>query len=231
MPEMFSAPCQSVAELGPRQVRVSIDVADSAVRASHSVPGQYVNVAFGRDDVPRPYAIASKPGAAVLELLIKTAPERRSLFLGMQPGDRISLSSAQGKGYPTDALVGRHVWLIGAGTGIAPLRSWLEAALDRRTAFGELTVVYGARTPNELAFQERFATWAGMGVKVVPVISQPDGTGWAGATGHVQGQLPTAFSRPAQTSVLLCGMPEMDRATSAALLALGVGPDQIHRNW
>lgn len=210
---------------------MAVDVAESPVRLSHTRPGQYVTAAFSRDDVPRPYAIASKPGASVVEFLIKTPPERRGLFLGMQPGDRIALSMAQGDGYPTDTLAGRAVWLIGAGTGIAPLRSWLEVAIETRSAFGALTLLYGARAPDELAFQERFATWTGLDVRVIPVVSQPGDSGWAGAVGYVQDHLPAILLRPETTSVLLCGMPDMDRATSAALLAIGVGPDQIHRNW
>lgn len=237
MTELHALPVVSVAPVGARQALIVLDAERSPVRAGHTVPGQYLKAALWRDDVPRPYAIASRPDAGRLELLVKLpagdapAEERRATLLSMLPGEKLRVSRAEGRGYPVTELHGQDVVLVGVGTGIAPLRSLLETMLLERTAFGDVTVLYGVQRPDDLAFQGRFGAWAGLSVRVVPVVSRPDHSGWSGAVGYVQDHLPKALPHPARTHAVVCGLPEMDRAVSARFLELGVGPERIHRNW
>ena len=237
MTDLNALPVLSLTEVGSRQALVVLDVEQSPVRASHTIPGQYVKAALWRDDVPRPYAVASRPGAPQLELLVKLPSgeardeERRAALLALMPGDRVKVSRCEGRGYPLALLEGQDIWLIGTGTGIAPLRSTVEVLVQDRTRYGDIVVLYGVQKPDDLAFAARFGAWAGLSVRVVPIVSRPDGTGWAGATGHVQDHLPKVFARPSRTHALVCGLPEMDRAVSALLLERGVGPDRVHRNW
>lgn len=244
MTDMCALPVVSMTEVGSRQALVVLDVEQSPVRASHTIPGQYVKAALWRDDVPRPYAVASRPGAAWLELLVKLpgreggegggdegSAERRAALLSLLPGEKLQVSRTEGRGYPLSTLSGQDVWLFGVGTGIAPLRSAVETMIETRTDFGDIVVVYGVQRPDDLAFKGRFGHWAGHLVRVIPVVSRPGDSGWAGATGYVQDQLPRGFTHPERTHALVCGLPEMDRLVSAMLLERGVGPDRVHRNW
>ena len=237
MTELQALPVVSVTPVGARQAHVVLDVEHSPVRASHEIPGQYVKASLWRDDVPRPYAIASRPGSPTLELLVKLpagdapAEERRAALLTMLPGEKLRVSRAEGRGYPLDALRGQDVVIVGVGTGIAPLRSLLETMVLERTAFGELTLLYGVQRPDDLAFRARFGAWAGLSVRVVPVVSRPGDSGWSGAVGYVQDHLPKVLPHPGRTHAVVCGLPEMDRVVSARLLELGVGPERVHRNW
>lgn len=237
MMDLYALPVVSVTEVGARQALVVLDAEESPLRASHTVPGQYVKAALWRDDVPRPYAVASRPGAPWLELLVKLPAgegpdeQRRAALVSMPQGDTVRVSRCEGRGYPLAALEGQDVWLIGTGTGIAPLRSVVETLIQDRTRYGDVVVFYGVQRPADLAFSHRFGAWGGLSVRVIPVVSRPDGTGWAGATGHVQDHLPKAFPHVDKTHALVCGLPEMDRAVSALLLERGVGPDRVHRNW
>lgn len=237
MTELHALPVVSVTPVGARQALIVLDAAHSAVRASHTLPGQYVKAALRRDDVPRPYAIASRPDAGHLELLVKLptgdapAEERRGALLSMLPGEKLRVSRAEGRGYPLAALRGQDVVVVGVGTGIAPLRSLLETMLLERTAWGDITLFYGVQRPDDLAFRTRFGAWAGLSVRVVPVVSRPGDTGWTGACGYVQDHLPKSLAHPARTHAVVCGLPEMDRVVTARLLELGVGPERVHRNW
>lgn len=237
MTELHALPVVSVTPVGARQALVVLDVEHSPVRASHTVPGQYVKAALWRDDVPRPYAIATRPDVAQLELLVKLpvgdapAEERRAALLSMLPGEKVRVSRAEGRGYPLDELRGQDVLVVGVGTGIAPLRSLVETMLLERPAYGDVTLLYGVQRPDDLAFRGRFGPWAGLSVRVVPVVSRPGDSGWSGAVGYVQDHLPKVLSHPGRTRAIVCGLPEMDRVVSARLLELGVGPERIHRNW
>ncbi|KAJ6431770.1 hypothetical protein OIU84_019115 [Salix udensis] len=61
-----------------------------------------------------------------------------------------------------------------------------------------------------MAYQDRFKDWESSGVKIVPVLSQPDGS-WTGESGYVQ----AAFAKAKQiysstgTGAVLCGQKQM----------------------
>jgi NAD(P)H-flavin reductase len=234
---MSDAPCalpvQSAREIAARQVLLTVPVRGTPLEGTHRRPGQYARLGL-EGGVPRPFVIASPPGASVFEFLLKVPAERTAertaelTLLGQS--DRVEIGHPQGAGFPLEKAEGHPLWLIAVGSGVAALRSVIEHLLPRRTAFGEITLLYGVRHANELAFTERFGPWAGHGIKVIPVVSRAEPT-WGGATGYVQHHLPKKIDRAGSAAVFICGLPEMEKAVAAALLERGVGPDQIHRNW
>lgn len=83
-----------------------------------------------------------------------------------------------------------------------------------------------------MAYQDRFKDWESSGVKIVPVLSQPD-EGWTGETGFVQ----AAFCRsknilnPNATGVVLCGQKQMTEEITSILSEDGVSNDKILKNF
>jgi len=236
MTDLFALPVVSVVEVAARQALLILDASNTPVHASHVTAGQHLLLQLFDDDVPRPFALANAPdGSGRLEFLIKVPEDRMPRVLALLVGDKLPASLCIGRGFPFDIVRqvpgGADLWLCGVGSGVAPLRAAIEFLVGDRQAYGEITLLYGVRTPDELCFRERFATWAGLGVRVVPVVSRPAETSWTGATGYVQDHLPPAFARHMSTHAFVCGLPDMEKAICAALLARGVGPDQVHRNW
>jgi NAD(P)H-flavin reductase len=233
MHDLHALPVESVDAIAARQVLLVVDAAGSVVHGGHVAPGQYVNLSVFSDDVARPIAIANRPGPAALEFLLKGPEERLARLLALSPGDKVRLSEPLGRGFAVDKARGRDVWLFGVGSGVAPLKSVVEHILEDRDAYGNVVLFYGVRTVDELCFTARFGAWLGQGVRVVPVVSRPqDGTrAWSGATGHVQDHLPAALPRPDDTVAFVCGLPEMEKSVTAALLERGVGPERVLRNW
>ncbi len=232
MPDTAHIPVLEVHAIAARQAFVVLDVAGTPLASSHTAPGQYVKAGFFDDDVARPLALCNKPGTGTFELLLKVPDVRRTQLLGMQKGDRVDVGLAQGKGFPIEQARGGDLWLFGVGSGIGPLKAVLDVVLEDRTAFRDVVVVYGVREANELAFRDRFGTWVGHSVSVIPVVSRPaTRASWDGKTGHVQHQLPRSFDKPAQVTAFVCGLPEMEKAVCEQLLERGVGPDQVFRNW
>lgn len=242
MADLVSLPVLASKPVAFRQALVLLDVSGHPeLVASHTTAGQYVKAGFFADDVARPVALCNKPGALIWELLLKQPPsqegdDRLARLQALTPADRAQVSIAQGKGFPVDAAKGRNVYLLGVGSGIAPLKSVVEVVAADRNSWGDVVLLYGVRDKNELAFQERFALWAGLSIKVLPVVSRPldpghGGETWKGLTGHVQDHLPQRFDHPAKVSVFVCGLPEMEKAVGQALLERGVSPDQVFRNW
>jgi sulfhydrogenase subunit gamma (sulfur reductase) len=231
MSDLFALSVVSVTEVAERQALLVLDAAGTAVHASHTVAGQHLLLRLFNDDVARPFAIANAPDASGrLSFLIKLPPERMPRVTSLSTSDRIEASTCVGRGFALHEWHTKDLLLCGVGSGIAPLRAALEAIVADRHRFGAVSLLYGVRTPGELCFRERFGTWAGLDVKVVPVVSRPGDSGWAGAVGYIQDHLP-ALARPDDTHVLVCGLPDMEKALASALAGLGVSPQQLHRNW
>lgn len=249
MTDLVSLPVLSVQAIAARQAFVVVDAAGSSVAATHTTAGQYVRARFFEDDVARPLALSNKPGTGTFELLVKVPDERLARLLALQKGDRVDVGPAQGKGFPVDESRGGSLWLFATGSGIAPLKAVIERVIEERGAWQEVVLVYGVREAEELCFKERFGAWAGLSVRVVPVVSQPrppatpsagsssstsdsmGGAPWSGKVGYVQHHLPARFDHPDRVTAFLCGLPEMEKAVTQGLLERGVGPDQVFRNW
>lgn len=223
-------PVLDVRPAASKQVLLALGARGTPVQKGHVHPGQYALVKLGKD-VPRPFAIASPPGSDRVELLLKLPPEPTAAVLALTRDDKIAVSAPRGDGFPLARAEGKSLWLVATGSGVAPLRAVIETLLPQRARFADVSLLYGVRHADELAFADRFGQWSGRGVKVIPVVSQPAPGTWEGPVGRVQDHLPARFERPHETWAFLCGLPEMDREVSAALLSRGVGPDQIFRNY
>jgi NAD(P)H-flavin reductase len=231
MSDLFALPVVSVADVAERQALLVLDAAGTAVHASHTAAGQHLLLRLFNDDVARPFAIANAPNpSGLLEFLIKLPPERMPRVTSLSTTDRIDASACVGRGFALHEMVGKDLLLCGVGSGIAPLRAALDAIVAQRHDFGSVALLYGVRTSGELCFKERFGAWAGLDVKVVPVVSRPAESGWAGAVGYVQDHVPP-LRRPDDTAVLVCGLPDMEKALASALALRGIKAQQLRRNW
>jgi NAD(P)H-flavin reductase/hemoglobin-like flavoprotein len=230
--------------------RVSRDLAVVRLMLDNPLPyfpGQYVNV-----EVPQcPHrwrylspAIPMQPNGAV-EFHV------RSVYGGMvstaivgetQPGDRWKLSSAHG-GLEVDRD-GGDVLMVAASTGLAPLRSILMD-LSRYGVNPRVHLFFGARYPCEL--YDLRALWeiaaGNPWLSVTPVTEYSTDPPWAsdypdvapprGLHVRQKALLPEAVTRYGGWSdrqILICGGPNMVRATREALIAKGTPPGRIQHD-
>jgi len=71
----------------------------------------------------------------------------------LEVGDTVGIRGPYGNHFPLDDWKGKNLIFIGGGIGQAPLRSVYMTALDRREEFGDILIIYGARTSADLAFK------------------------------------------------------------------------------
>ncbi|HEY5837998.1 MAG TPA: hypothetical protein VIT19_03115, partial [Pyrinomonadaceae bacterium] len=146
-------------------------------------------------------------------------------------GDTIDLLGVAGHGFDLDAQVGRDVVFVAMGTGVAPLRSALRHVLNRRERFGQLVVLYGARTPDEFCYRDETDDWEKAGVELRQVISRPDGHDWSGPTGYVQSLLDHVLPDLKSPVALVCGSREMIAQTRDRLQQMGFAREDILTNY
>jgi NAD(P)H-flavin reductase len=142
----------------------------------------------------------------------------------LEPGDELGIRGPYGTSWPTDAALGKDVLVIAGGIGLAPLRPAVLDLLANRDQIGSLSLLYGARTPEDLLFVDDLHTWRSRFDLEAEVTVDRAAPGWFGDVGVVTTLLPRVAFKPAETVALVCGPEIMMRIVARELIRLGV-PD------
>ena len=218
---------------GVREQARDIRSFDLIVRDGSAVvfkPGQVAILRVQEED-PAYFAFASSPEDPDLEILVKRTIGASVALFQMNEHDTVELVGVAGNGFDLEAQAGRDLVFIAMGTGVAPLRSALRCVMNRRERFGELVVLYGARTPDEFCYRDEVDDWERAGVELRRVISRPDGHDWSGRTGYVQSLLDHVLPDLQSPVALVCGSREMIAQTRDRLQQMGFAAKDILTNY
>jgi sulfhydrogenase subunit gamma (sulfur reductase) len=191
-------------------------------------PGQFVMLSVpGTGEAP--ISITSSPTRrGIIELCVRRVGRVTGALFRLQTNDVVGVRGPYGNGYPVDAMEGSDLILAAGGLGMAPLRSLLWYALDRRDRFGEVTLLHGSKTPAAMLFRyemESLVDRADLRC-LLTVDSDPTGE-WSNAIGV----LPDLFDRieiePARSFAAVCGPPVVYRHVLERLLGIGFSKDRI----
>ena len=194
------------------------------------LPGQ-VAILRVANEAPAYFAFASAPEDPELEVLVKKKIGASNIIFDMSEGETIELTGIAGHGFSLGAQRGRDLVFVAMGTGVAPLRSALRHVLRRTSDFGQLIVLYGARTPDDFCYRDETQSWEDAGVELRQVISRPDGHDWSGPTGYVQSLLDHVLPELRSPVALVCGSLEMIQQTRDRLQKMGFKAEDILTNY
>jgi NAD(P)H-flavin reductase len=194
------------------------------------ISGQVAVLRVG-DEEPAYFAFAGAPADPHLEILVKRTIGASVALFDMKEGERVGLLNVVGHGFDLDQQKGRDLVFVAMGTGVAPLRSALRHVLQRKADFGELVVLYGARTPDDFCYRDETQSWEDAGVELRQVISRPDGHDWSGSTGYVQTLLDHVLPDLNAPVALVCGSREMIEQTRDRLRQMGFASEAILTNY
>jgi anaerobic sulfite reductase subunit B len=189
-------------------------------------PGQFMMLyAFGVGDVP--ISISGDPAGPLVHT-VRAVGAVTETICDAAPGGVIGVRGPFGNGWPVDAAAGNDVVFVAGGIGLAPLRPALYDILSRRGDYGELSLLYGSRTPADLLFDRELEVWRNRSDLQVDVTVDSVEGDWPGKVGVVPNLVATARFTPASTIAFVCGPEIMMRFTARALLDRGVPPEHIY---
>jgi NAD(P)H-flavin reductase len=144
----------------------------------------------------------------------------------MQVDDIIGIRGPYGNGFPMEQWKGKNIIFIGGGIGLAPIWSVLNTALETKEEYGELMLIYGARTSNDLVFKQELEELR----KKMPVhlsidVAEP---GWKEFVGFVAQNVTDKKPSPKNAISITCGPPIMIKTVIKALKDLGFEDAQIY---
>lgn len=191
--------------------------------------GQFGMVSFfGAGECPIGFA-SSPMDEGLLQFTVKKVGVVTTALHDSMEGDKIGVRGPYGNGWPIEAMEGRNVVIVGGGFAFTTLRSLARYILheENRGRFGDLTVIYGARSPGELIYKYDLEDWGRSGdLNLVLTVDRGDAS-WTGREGYV----PTILKEVAPSSkdaiAAVCGPPVMIRFSIPVLAEMGFPPDRI----
>lgn len=191
-------------------------------------PGQFLMVSIPHcGEAPISISSAQRATPGEIHLSVRRAGKLTSAMHSLAEGAIVALRGPYGRFFPMDDLAGRNLLFVGGGIGLAPLRSVIESCLVERERYNTITLLYGSRTPSDIAFREDLARWEKeAGVTCLLTVDTPE-PGWSGAVGVVPRLLDQIPLDPATSKALVCGPPLMIKFTLAALSAKGFADQDI----
>jgi sulfhydrogenase subunit gamma (sulfur reductase) len=201
---------------------------ETAVREGFRfMPGQFLEIsAFGIGEAP--FGLASNPNyPESFRVTIRAVGSVTRSLHELKVGDLAGIRGPFGNGFPFDEMKGKNILFVAGGIGLPPLRSLIEPMLDCRSEFKDIQILYGARSPADLVYQDRLKEWEKTpDIRFMMSVDVGDPT-WTGNVGVVTTLFPKANIITQNSVAFVCGPPIMIRFVILELLGRGFAGENI----
>jgi sulfhydrogenase subunit gamma (sulfur reductase) len=223
------ATISGITDLATNIKLVQVRLDDPEVRRNFKYsPGQFAEVSvFGVGESPFGLASSSDHGDTIEFAVNRVGTLTEALFR-LDIGDQVGIRGPLGNGFPMDDFKGNNILILGGGIGGAPLRPIIQTIFNHRNEYGQVTILWAARSPDLLVFTNEYDEWR----------SQPDVTlhltvdkateGWQHDEGLITALIEKSKPSPENTITVTCGPPIMIKFAMQTLEKLGFQPKQ---NW
>jgi sulfite reductase subunit B len=190
-------------------------------------PGQFVEVSImGTGESP--ISVSSSPTKdGTFQLAVRNVGNVTNTLHALERGAMVGIRGPFGNGFPLEALDGRDVLLIAGGIGLFPLRSLVQYILDRRSSFGKVILLFGARSPAERLFLDELDLWSrSPEIEFQETVDKGDES-WKGNVGVITTLIPKVDIDPGKTMAVVVGPPIMYRFVIGELKKKGLADENI----
>jgi sulfite reductase subunit B len=193
------------------------------------MPGQFVEVSLpGIGEAP--ISISSSPTQkGSFEMVIRAVGNVSNALHKLTAGDKLFVRGPFGTSFPVDGVMkGKDVIFICGGIGLIPVRSAIRYVLDNRDDYGRVSILLGAKTPNDRLFVEEHETWRkARNVTILETVDLRD-EGWSGPEGVITTLLPLVKMDVDNTIAVVCGPPIMYKFVVIICMEAGLKEDRIY---
>ncbi|MDD3287522.1 MAG: FAD/NAD(P)-binding protein [Alphaproteobacteria bacterium] len=192
------------------------------------LPGQsnmlYV---FGVGEVP--ISISGNPAdKSAIVHTTRSVGKVSAAIAALKVGDTVGVRGPFGTTWPVSMAEGKSLAIISGGVGLAPVRPTIYSAINDRSKFKKVTILYGARTPEDILFAAEIEKWRARGDMDVQVTVDKATGSWSGNVGLVTKLIDAADLDAANTVAFVCGPEIMMHFSAKSLVGRGVPLNQIY---
>lgn len=192
-------------------------------------PGNFVLVSvFGQGEAP--FATSSSPSRrGSVEISVRRLGRLTQALHELSVGDRIGLRGPYGNDFFRRELRGKNLLFVAGGIGMAPIRSLMHYVLEDRKSYGEIRIIFGARTVADIPYKEEFERWDKRGDVDVTLTVDPGGETslWKGNIGYVPDVLSGLNISPSNCLAFVCGPQIVIKLSARILSGWGFGDRDI----
>ncbi len=153
----------------------------------------------------------------------------RSLYT-VEVGETIGFRGPYGNTFPVEQWYGKSLLFIAGGIALPPMRTVILNCFDLRDKFKDITILYGARTVDDLVYKDELKDWGSL--KDVNLVLTVDPGGetpdWKGKIGFVPTVLTDMKVASENTAAIVCGPPIMIKFTMPVLTQAGFTTENIY---
>ncbi len=200
---------------------------EDAMEKFHFEPGQVGQLSvFGVGEST--FVINSPPTRKeYLQFSVMKTGENTAALHKVCAGDVLGVRAPLGNFFPYESMKGKDIVFVGGGIGMAPLRTLLLFMLDNRKDYGKISLLYGARSPQDMAFSYELPEWLGRDDLDCVLTIDREAEGWEHKVGLIPNVLIEMNPSPKNSVAIVCGPPIMIKFTLQALEKLQFAPNQI----
>jgi ferredoxin/flavodoxin---NADP+ reductase len=224
-------------EVADGLVIVGVEAAEGAFPFE---PGQYATLGLMGTEgklVQRPMSISSSADdLSEYEFFIRLVEGGAftTLLWERRVGDPINIKGPKGRFLLQDD--GRTCLFVASGTGLAPFMSMLDTLRDRSQT-RDTVLLHGVSYDHDLAWRDELRELAASGdfpLRYAGTVSRPHRCpDWTGLTGRVEAVLAEQLDRfeltADNTTMYLCGNPDMIETAAEMAAQRGFPPEQIRK--
>ena len=204
---------------------VTLEIEDP--EADGFAPGQFnMLYAFGVGEVP--ISFSGDPAAGACLHTLRNVGAVTGMLAGLEVGATLGVRGPFGAGWPMDEALGKDVVVIVGGLGLAPVRPVLYRLLAERERYGQVVLLYGTRSPEDILFGHEIEAWRRrLDIDILVTVDHATGN-WHGHVGVVPALISRADFDPLHAIAFVCGPEVMMRFSAAALLTAGLPDTAIY---
>ena len=191
-------------------------------------PGQFVELSvIGTGEAP--ISISSPPTRlGVIELCVRRIGRVTEALFRLPLNSVVGVRGPYGNGFPLEEMKNNSLLLIAGGLGMAPLRSLLWYALDNRSQFKDMVLMFGAKVPEEmLSKYELVSLLDRTDMKCLLTVDKDEEGAWPAEVGVVTRLFDLFELDPETTYAAVCGPPIMYKFVLEKLLERNFSKDRI----
>lgn len=193
------------------------------------LPGQFAEVSvFGVGEAP--ISISSSPTQdGSFQMVVRKAGNVTRAMHSLKPGDKVGIRGPFGTHFPVDGeMKGKDIVFICGGLGLVPVRSAINYVLHHRGDYGDVTILFGTKSPAERLFVDEVKEWISKGnVTYVETVDRGDEQ-WTGNVGVITTLMTDMAVDPRKTVAIICGPPVMYKFAIVSLYKMGMVDKNIY---
>lgn len=193
------------------------------------LPGQFAQLSvLGEGEAP--FGIASSPTQpGELQFTVNKAGVLTTALHNLEEGEIIGVRGPLGNCFPIEAFESKDTIIIGGGFAFTTLRSLINYILhqENRSRFGNVVVIYGARSPGLLLYKDELEKWeVRTDLDLHLTVDRAD-KDWQRKVGVVPNIVKEIAPSPENAYAVVCGPPIMLKFALPVLRDLGFPPERI----